>query len=142
MGSANTLKRAINFRRSVIGSGVAIMGFGLWLTFQVHSAIGACTISSGAGATAKTGIDSGCVKVLMSYGEGFVFMAGGLLVTVIAVTMISRRERLDLKGELRSVPRTWAKPNLEIVSDDGVVEPIRPVVRTVVRHRSTLSRSG
>ena len=45
----------------------------------------------------------------MSYSLGFVFVASGVIIAAIALTMIGRQAHLDLHGELRAVPRTWAK---------------------------------
>ena len=67
----------------------------------------------------------------MSYSLGFVFVASGLIIAVIAFTMIAKQERLDLHGELKAVPRTWAKRNYVAASvglDDPLDVPTPPLV--------------
>src|SRR5664279_2845079 len=105
-------------KRIVIGLGTVLMLFGLWTLLQSHAQVGVCTVSGPASAGATTGIDSTCVKTLMAYLEGFVFVACGLIITVIAFTMIARQEKIDLHAELRAVPRTFKKGNYEIHSED------------------------
>jgi len=66
----------------------------------------------------------------MSYSLGFVFVASGLIIAVIAFTMIAKQERLDLHGELKAVPRTWAKRKLrggERGLDDPLDVPTPPL---------------
>jgi hypothetical protein len=90
-------------RRFVVGFGLATILFGVWLLGRVHSEVGVCNVINGSNAGSTSGPRSGCVGILMSYTEGFVFVAAGLVIVVIAFTMISRRERLDLRSELRAV---------------------------------------
>jgi len=59
----------------------------------------------------------------MSYSLGFVFVASGLIIAVIAFTMIAKQERLDLHGELKAVPRTWAKRNY-VAASVGLDDPL------------------
>lgn len=99
----------MTLKRIVIAVGLAAMAFGIWTLMKAHSQVGTCSTSGAAGATAHSGIDSSCVQTLMSYSLGFVFVASGVIIAVIAVTMIGRQAHLDLHGELRAVPRTWAK---------------------------------
>ena len=106
----------MTLRRTVIGFGLAAMAFGFWALARVHSQIGTCTASYGANG-ARSGLDTTCVKTLMSYSLGFVFVASGLIIMVIAFTMIAKQERIDLRCELRAVPRTWAKTNYAAPSD-------------------------
>jgi hypothetical protein len=94
-------------KRLVIGCGLALMAFGGWAFAQTYSEVGTC--SSGTGAAAGSGLDSSCVQTVMSYSMGFVFVASGLIIIVIAFTMIAKQERIDLRAELKAVPRTWAK---------------------------------
>ncbi len=105
-------------KRIVIGLGAGLMVFGLWTLLQTHAQVGVCTVSTPTGAGAHSGIDSTCVKTLMAYIEGFVFVASGLIISVIAFTMIARQEKIDLRCELRAVPRTFKKGNYEIHSGD------------------------
>jgi hypothetical protein len=105
-------------KRIVIGLGTVLMLFGLWALLQAHTQVGVCTVSGSAGTGATNGIDATCVKTLMAYLEGFVFVACGLIITVIAFTMIARQEKIDLHAELRAVPRTFKKGNYEIHSED------------------------
>jgi hypothetical protein len=105
-------------KRIVIGLGALLMLFGLWALLQAHTQVGVCTVSGSAGAGATSGIDSTCVKTLMAYLEGFVFVACGLIITVIAFTMIARQEKIDLHADLRAVPRTFKKANYEIHSEN------------------------
>ncbi|HEY5092488.1 MAG TPA: hypothetical protein VII60_04415 [Acidimicrobiales bacterium] len=105
-------------KRFVIGLGVVLMLFGLWTLLQAHTQVGVCTVSGPAGAGATSGLDSTCVKTLMAYLEGFVFVACGLIITVIAFTMIARQEKIDLRAELRAVPRSFKKGNYEIHTED------------------------
>jgi hypothetical protein len=105
-------------KRIVIGLGIVLMVFGLWTLLQAHTQVGVCTVSAARGASARSGLDSTCVKTLMAYIEGFVFVASGLIITVIAFTMIARQEKLDLRCELRAVPRTFKKGNYEIHSEN------------------------
>ena len=87
-------------RRIVTGFGVAIMVFGVWTLARAHSRVGTCTTTNGVGPS-HSGIDSSCVQTLMSYSLGFVFVASGLIIAVIALTMIAKQERMDLHSELR-----------------------------------------
>jgi hypothetical protein len=105
-------------KRIVIGLGAVLMLFGLWTLLQAHTHVGVCTVNSPHGVGATSGIDTTCVKTLMAYLEGFVFVASGLVVTVIAFTMIARQERIDLHAELRAVPRTFKKGTYEIHSEE------------------------
>jgi hypothetical protein len=105
-------------KRIVIGLGAALMLFGLWTLFQAHGQVGVCTVSGANGTGATNGIDTMCVKTLMAYLEGFVFVACGLIISVIAFTMIGRQEKIDLHAELRAVPRTFKHGNYEIHSEE------------------------
>lgn len=105
-------------KRIVIGLGTVLMLFGLWALLHAHAQVGVCTVNGPAGAGATSGIDSTCVKTLMAYLEGFVFVASGLIITVIAFTMIARQEKIDLHAELRAVPRSFKKGNYEIHSEN------------------------
>lgn len=105
-------------KRIVITLGTVLMVFGLWTLLQAHTHVGVCTVSGPHGVGATSGIDSTCVKTLMAYLEGFVFVACGLIITVIAFTMIARQERIDLHAELRAVPRSFKKANYEIHSEE------------------------
>lgn len=108
-------------KRIVIGIGLAAMAFGIWTLARAHSQVGACTTSSATGAVAHSGIDSTCVRTLMSYSLGFVFVASGLIIAFIACTMIGRQVRIDLHSELKAVPRTWGKREY-VATSDGLVE--------------------
>src|ERR1700689_171079 len=99
----------MTLKRIVIGVGLAAMDFGIWTIAKAHSQGGTCSTSGAAGATAHSGIDSSCVQTLMSYSLGFVFVASGVIIAVIALTMIGRQAHIDLHGELKAVPRTWGK---------------------------------
>lgn len=112
----------MTLRRIVISFGLAIIAFGIWTLARAHSRVGACTTSPATGATAHSGIDSTCVQTLMSYSLGFVFVASGVIIAFIALTMIAKQERLDLHSELKAVPRTWGTRNYVMTSDglDGV----------------------
>jgi hypothetical protein len=114
-------------KRIVIGLGTVLMLFGLWTLLQAHANVGVCTVSSPTGAAASTGIDSTCVKTLMAYVEGFVFVACGLIITVIAFTMIARQEKIDLHAELRAMPRSVKKGTYEIHTED-IDEDVEGVV--------------
>ena len=116
-------------RRVVIAMGVVLMATGVALLGRAHSQVGVCTVSHSSTASA---LGSTCVRTLMGYGEGFVFVASGFLVVVIALTMISRRERLDLKSELRAVPRTWKKADYVITNEPGVAQNPSVSRRTVM----------
>ena len=105
-------------KRIVIGLGAVLMLFGLWTLLQAHTHVGVCTVSSAHAVGVTSGIDSTCVKTLMAYLEGFVFVASGLVIIVIAFTMIARQEKIDLHAELRAVPRTFKKGTYEIHSED------------------------
>lgn len=117
----------MTLRKTVIGLGLAAMIFGLWALARVHSQIGTCTASYGANAT-RSGLDTTCVTTLMSYSLGFVFVASGLIIMVIAFTMIAKQERIDLRCELRAVPRTWAKTNYAATSGgwDATIDSVTP----------------
>jgi hypothetical protein len=94
-------------KRIVIGCGLALMAFGGWAFDRTYAEVGTC--SSNIGTAARSGFDSSCVQTVMSYSMGFVFVASGLIIIVIAFTMIAKQERIDLRSELKAVPRTWAK---------------------------------
>jgi hypothetical protein len=112
----------MTLRRVVTGFGLAIMAFGIWTLARAHSQVGTCTTTNGLGPT-HSGIDSTCVQTLMSYSLGFVFVASGLIIAVIALTMIAKQERMDLHAELRAVPRTWGKRQY-VVNSDGIDDPL------------------
>jgi hypothetical protein len=107
----------MSLKRIVIGVGLAAMAFGIWTIAKAHSQVGTCSTSGAAGATAHTGIDSSCVQTLMSYSLGFVFVASGVIIAVIALTMIGRQAHIDLHSELKAVPRTWGKREYVATSD-------------------------
>jgi hypothetical protein len=107
----------MSLRKTVTGVGFALVVFGMWTLARTHSRVGVCTPLAGARAGASAGIDSLCAQTLMAYLEGFVFVVSGVIVVVIAFTMIARRARLDLHSELHAVPRTWAKIKYVITSD-------------------------
>jgi hypothetical protein len=106
----------MTLRRTVIGIGLAVMIFGIWTLARTHSRVGTCTVTNGLGAT-HSSIDATCVQTLMAYSLGFVFVASGLILAVIAFTMIAKQQRMDLHSELKAVPRTWAKRNYVATSD-------------------------
>lgn len=122
-------------RRVVIALGAAATAFGGWFLTFTHSHTGVCTVLHGA-TSSSSGLDKGCVRIVMSYSEGFVFVVSGILVMMIAFTMINRNERLSLRSELRAVPRGWTDVNHVITST--------PVPLAVARSRrhSILSRTG
>ena len=107
----------MTIRKVVIGLGLAVMAFGIWTLARAHSQVGTCTTSSPTGAASHSGIDSSCVQTLMSYSLGFVFVASGVIIAVIALTMIAKQERIDLHSELKAVPRTWGKRQYVATSD-------------------------
>jgi len=111
----------MSLKRIVIAFGLAAMAFGIWTLAKAHSQVGTCTVASPTGAAAHSGIDSTCVQTLMSYSLGFVFVASGLIIGIIALTMIAKQERLDLHGDLKAVPRTWAKREY-VAKSDGLDE--------------------
>jgi len=110
----------MTLRRTVIGIGLAAMAFGIWALARTHSRVGNCTVTNGLGAT-HSSIDTTCVQTLMAYSLGFVFVASGLILAVIAFTMIAKQQRYDLHSELKAVPRTWAKRNY-VATSDGLEE--------------------
>ena len=64
----------------------------------------------------------------MSYSLGFVFVASGLIIAVIALTMIAKQERMDLHSPLKAVPRTWGKREYVVTSEglDDSLDPVKP----------------
>jgi hypothetical protein len=126
----------MTIKRAVIGVGLAVLAFGIWTLARAHSQVGTCTAASPTGAAAHSGIDSTCVQTLMSYSLGFVFVASGVIIAVIAFTMIAKQERIDLHSELRAVPRTWGKREYVATSDgldasnDHVGAPIYVIKQT------------
>jgi hypothetical protein len=112
----------MTLKRTVIGLGLAVMAFGIWTLTRAHAQGATCTVSTATGAAARSGLDSTCVKSLMSYSLGFVFVASGVIIAIIALTMIAQQERIDLHCELKAVPRTWGKRNYVTTSDglDGL----------------------
>jgi hypothetical protein len=123
----------MTLRRIVTGFGLAVMVFGIWTLARAHSQVGTCTTTNGLGATAHSGIDARCVQTLMSYSLGFVFVASGLIIAVIALTMIAKQQRIDLHSELKAVPRTWAKRHYVATSDglDGPDDAATPPLFSV-----------
>jgi len=116
-------------RRAVTGIGIVLIAFGVVMLSRAHTQVGVCTVSHSSSAS---GLNSSCVQTLMGYLEGFVFVASGFLIVIIAVTMISRRDRIDLKSELRAVPRTWKKADYVIPSETGGIESATTTPRTVM----------
>ena len=110
----------MTLRRTVIGIGLAVMAFGIWTLARTHSRVGTCTTTNGLGAT-HSSIGATCVQTLMAYSLGFVFVASGLILAVIAFTMIAKQQRYDLHSELKAVPRTWAKRTY-VATSDGLDE--------------------
>jgi hypothetical protein len=127
----------MTIRKVVIGVGLAAMAFGIWTLARAHSQVGTCTTSGPASAATHSGIDSTCVQTLMSYSLGFVFVASGIIIAIIAFTMIAKQERIDLHSELRAVPRTWAKRQYVTTSDgldttaDSATQPTTPTLYIV-----------
>ena len=117
-------------RRVVIATGLVLMVVGIALLGRAHTQVGVCSVSH---SSTASGLNSSCVQTLMGYSEGFVFVASGFLIIVIALTMISRRERIDLKSELRAVPRTWKKADYVITSEPNAVQS------SIVSHRTAVS---
>lgn len=112
----------MTIRKAVIGFGLAVTAFGIWTLARAHSQVGTCTTTNGLGPS-HSGIDASCVQTLMSYSLGFVFVASGLIIALIAFTMIAKQERIDLHSELKAVPRTWAKRHY-VATSDGLDEPL------------------
>jgi hypothetical protein len=106
----------MTLRRAVIGFGLAVATFGIWTLARAHSQVGTCTTANGLSAT-HSGIDATCVQTLMSYSLGFVFVASGFIIAVIAFTMIAKQQRIDMRCELRAVPRTWGTRQYFATSD-------------------------
>jgi hypothetical protein len=123
----------MTLRRIVIAIGLAAMAFGVWTLAKAHSQVGTCTAGSPTGAAAHSGIDSNCVQTLMSYSLGFVFVASGVIIGVIALTMIAKQERIDLHSELKAVPRTWGKREYVAKSDglDDATDPVSPAIYVI-----------
>jgi len=122
----------MTIRKVVTGLGLAVMAFGIWTLARAHSQVGTCTTSGPTGAASHSGIDSTCVQTLMSYSLGFVFVASGVIIAIIAFTMIAKQERIDLHSELKAVPRTWGKRQyvatsggLDVPSDDETTTPYK-----------------
>jgi len=107
----------MTMRRVVIGLGLAVLAFGIWTLVRAHSQVGTCATSGPTGAASHSGIDSTCVQTLMSYSLGFVFVASGVIIAIIAFTMIAKQQRIDLHSELKAVPRTWGKRQYVATSD-------------------------
>ena len=107
----------MSLRKTVTGLGVALVIFGMWTLAHTHSQVGVCQPLQSGSAGTSAGIDSLCAQTLMAYLEGFVFVVSGVLVVIIAFTMIARRARLDMHGELHAVPRTWSTIKYRITSD-------------------------
>lgn len=106
----------MKIRRFVIDCGPAAIAFVIYTLARAHSQFGTCTTTNGLGVR-HTGINATCGQTLMSYSLGFVFVASGVIIAVIALTIIAKRERIDLHSELRAVPRKWAKPNVVATSN-------------------------
>ena len=113
----------MKLRRIVTGLGLAIVAFGLWTLHSAHSKVGVCTTTNGISGS-HSGIDSTCVQTLMSYSLGFVFVASGFVIMVIALTMIAKQERMDLHCELKAVPRSWATREYFVKSNGLDDEPL------------------
>src|SRR5579863_9046556 len=126
----------MTLRRIVTGLGVAIMAFGIWTLTRAHAQVGTCTTTSGLSGS-HSGIDSTCVQTLMSYSLGFVFVASGFIITVIALTMIAKQERMDLHCELKAVPRSWATREYFAKSDGLGQEPFEEVRPTLYAVKSS-----
>ena len=116
-------------RRAVIAMGLVLMAFGVAMLGRAHTQVGVCSVSH---SSTASGLNSTCVQTLMGYSEGFVFVASGFLIVIIALTMIARRERIDLKAELRAVPRTWKKADYVITSEPSPLQNSAGVRRTVM----------
>ena len=101
-------------RRMVTFLGLAVVASGLWTLRRTYKVVGNCRVLNSTVAT--SGVDRVCSRTVFGYVEGVVLIVSGLLVVAIAMTMISRRSRMDLRCELRAVPRNMAKPKFVIVS--------------------------
>jgi hypothetical protein len=124
----------MTLRRLIIALGGLLTVFGIWTLARAHSQAGVCTIASPS--AAKSGIDSLCVKTLMAYSEGFVFVTCGIIVAVIAFTMIARQEKIDLHSELRAMPRTTKKGEYAIQSG-ALDEDVQGAVSRILLQKST-----
>ena len=125
----------MKIRRFVIGCGLAAIAFGIYTLARAHSQVGTCTTTNALGTT-HSGIDATCVQTLMSYSLGFVFVASGVIIAVIALTMIAKQERIEFHSELRAVPRTWSHGHY-VATSNGLggsrpsVTPDRVKVKTL-----------
>jgi hypothetical protein len=126
----------MTMRKIVIGLGLALTAFGIWTLARAHSQVGTCATSGPTGAASHSGIDSSCVQTLMSYSLGFVFVASGIIIAIIALTMIAKQVRIDLRSELKAVPRTWGKRHY-VAKSDGLDVPTDATASAVYVIKST-----
>jgi len=126
----------MTMRRIVIGLGLAAMAFGIWTLVRAHSQVGTCSTSNATGAASHSGIDSTCVQTLMSYSLGFVFVVSGVIIAIIALTMIAKQERIDLHSELKAVPRRWAKRQY-VATSNGLDVPTDASTPTIYIVKNT-----
>ncbi len=113
-------------RRTVTFLGLAVMASGVWTLQRTYAVIGICRVLTSSATT--SGIDRVCSRTIFAYVEGFVLVSSGLFVVMIAVTMIDRQRRIDLRSELRAVPRQMSTPprtftNIPSIASASWVQP-------------------
>jgi hypothetical protein len=66
---------------------------GTWLITKGHGLSSACSPKSSA--TSVGGMSTGCVSAVNSYFIGFALVAGGLIVLILAIVLMNKRNRMD-----------------------------------------------
>lgn len=96
--------------RSVVArlvAGVTALVVGAYVTSLGGGGLGACTAAS-----ARLGGDAaGCVHSALTLAAGIVILAPSLALLVAAFVRWLRLTRLDRRGEYRTVPRSWDRPD-------------------------------
>lgn len=75
-------------RRVVIFLSLATMAVGSWLIAKEHSLAGVCSTTAATG----VGLGAQCMNAVSSYFIGFALITGGLLILMLSVFLMSKRE--------------------------------------------------
>jgi hypothetical protein len=80
-------------KRIVVVLSVFSIVVGTWLITKEHGVSSACTTKSSS--TSIGGLSTGCMSAITSYFIGFGLVAGGLIVLILAIVLMNKRNRMD-----------------------------------------------
>jgi hypothetical protein len=80
-------------KKIAIGLSLTSMVVGTWLITKEHSLSTVCTTKTSS--TTIGGLSTGCMSAITSYFIGFALVAGGLIVLILAIVLMNKRNRID-----------------------------------------------